>query len=71
MCVREVMRMSDFLYSAPSFLDGMGAAIDLGGTRLVFNESRTPEEADKLAMCSDFKAVGEDIRQSVKALVHE
>ncbi len=58
--------MTDFLYAHPSFIGGMAEAMDLGGTLFLFNESRTPEEADYYAMRSDWMAVGEDIRAAME-----
>lgn len=50
--------MSDFLFALPSFLTGMGGAIDIGSTLTEYNVSLTPEEADYIALCSDWNAVG-------------
>ena len=54
--------MSDFLFAMPSFLLGMGAVLDLGGTMEIFNTSSSPENADILAAVNDWSAVGNDIR---------
>ena len=45
--------MTDFLFAMPSFISGMGRAIDLGGTMTQYNFSETPEEADTRAIFSD------------------
>ena len=45
--------MTDFLFAMPTFISGMGAVIDLGGTMVRFNESSSPEEADSLAIAND------------------
>lgn len=58
--------MTDFLFSTPNFLSGMGKAIDLGGTMMVFNASDSPAEADRLALLSDWGAVGADIYTSIE-----
>ena len=57
--------MSDFLFARPSFIAGLGATIDLGGTMEIFNESPSPEEADFLALRSDWRAVGQDIQNAM------
>ena len=57
--------MSDFLFARPSFIAGLGAAIDLGGTMEIFNESPSPEEADFLALRNDWCAVGQDIQNAM------
>lgn len=57
--------MTDFLFAKPTFLSGMGAAIDLGGTMVMFNESSSPDEADYLALANDWIMVGNDIRNAM------
>ena len=57
--------MSDFLFATPTFISGMGAALDFGGTMAMFNESSSPEEADTLALANDWHAVGNDIRGAI------
>jgi hypothetical protein len=48
---------SDLLYARPSFLEGMARAFDLGATLQDYNQSSTPEQADALALHSDWAAV--------------
>lgn len=58
--------MNDYLgllYARPSFLEGMGRAIDLGGTLVEYNTSLTPEQADLIALRSDIQAVRADLAQ--------
>lgn len=57
--------MTDFLFSTPSVLEGIGRIFDFSGSMQVYNESRTPEEADSLAICNDFKSIGIDIKSAV------
>ena len=57
--------MSDFLFARPTFISGIGAIIDLGGTMEMFNESSSPEEADYLALKNDWCIVGNDIRSAM------
>ena len=57
--------MTDFLFAKPTFISGMGAVIDLGGTMVMFNESSSPEEADYLALANDWATVGGDIRSAM------
>jgi len=42
---------SDFLFVMPTFIQGMGSVLDIGGTRELsnYNISRTPAEADAKA----------------------
>jgi hypothetical protein len=58
--------MSDFLFATPSFVAGMGRAIDLGGTMTIFNDSATPAEADERAILNDWLITGNDIREAFK-----
>jgi hypothetical protein len=62
----EPMGDADFLFARPSFTRGMAAALDMGATLSVFNESKTPEEADARALRSDWIAVGKDILNAMK-----
>lgn len=55
--------MSEFtalLFARPSFLEGMGRLVDVGGTLTEFNQSATPETADATALASDWRAIGQD-----------
>ena len=61
--------MTDFLFAKPTFISGMGAVIDLGGTMVRFNESSTPDEADYLALANDWATVGHDIRNAMSQVV--
>ena len=58
--------MSDFLFAMPTFISGMGAAIDLGGTMMSFNTSFSPEEADALAFANDWSIVNCEIKNVIK-----
>jgi hypothetical protein len=53
--------MTDYLYAQPNFIGGMARALDLGDTLTEFNRSITDEEADMIAIKSDWMAVGRDI----------
>ncbi len=58
--------MNDYfglLYARPSFIEGMGRAIDLGATLVEYNTSLTPEQADLIALRSDIQAVRADLAQ--------
>ncbi len=57
-----------FLFASPSFMQGMASAVDIGGTLVVYNESRTIQEADARAIGSDWAMVGKDIRAAVQSL---
>ena len=57
---------STFLFARPSFLSGIASVLDLGGNLQIYNESKTTNEADGLAMKMDWLVVGDDIRGSIR-----
>ena len=61
------MSYATLLYGSPSFLEGFGRALDAGGVSVEFNSSWTPEQADRLALRSDWAAVGADLWASLMA----
>ena len=56
---------TDFLFARPSWLSGFARVLDLFGVFDVYNQSRTPEEADAKAMYADWRIVGQDIMEAV------
>ena len=52
---------TDFLFSTPSFWEGVGSSVAIAGNYYGFNRSRTPNEADYRAIFSDFAVTGKDI----------
>ena len=58
---------SDFLFVPPSFLSGMGSILDLFGNLDGYNFSQTGEEADWKAIYSDYRMIGQDIEDSMRA----
>jgi hypothetical protein len=60
-----IVSRTTFLYATPSFLLGMAAVLDMGATLTVYNESRSPEEADFKAIYSDWVATGDDISSAL------
>lgn len=54
------------LFPRPSFLEGIGRIFDFAGALNVYNQSRTPAEADLKAMNADWAAVGEDLWAAVE-----
>lgn len=51
----------------PSFIEGLSRLLDLGSRPERYNESETPEGADYDALESDWQAVGNDMKASIKA----
>ena len=54
------------LFARPSFIEGMARVLDLGATLQTYNKSETPEEADYLALLSDWTATGNDLKFVIK-----
>ena len=52
---------SPLLVAEPSFLEGMARVVDLCGHLNEYNRSENPEQADRLALRSDWRAIGADI----------
>ena len=55
-----------FLFSSPSWMQGVASAMDLGGTLVEYNVSRTPQEADVRAIASDWAITGKDIQKAAE-----
>ena len=53
------------LVTKPSFLYGIGRAVDLGGTFNSYNRSESGAEADRRAIADDWKVVGEDLERAM------
>lgn len=53
------------LFARPSFLSGFARIMDLFPLRERYNSSPTEEIADRRALHSDWKAVGDDIRDAI------
>ncbi len=65
------MGYTDMLYASPSFMGGIAATLDMGGTLSVYNDSESPELADAKALASDWFAVGEDMRGAMGTFERE
>ena len=53
------------LYAVPTFLEGVARSIDIGDTLTEYVDSESGDLADARALCSDWKAVGDDLRQAM------
>jgi hypothetical protein len=53
------------LFARPSFLSGFARIMDLFPLRERYNSSPTEDIADRRALYSDWKAVGDDIRDAI------
>jgi hypothetical protein len=55
---------SSFLFARPSFLEGVARIVDFGNTLNQYNGCETPEQADLVAIASDWAAIGLDLDQA-------
>lgn len=62
---------SSLLFAQPTFLEGVGRAMDFGDTLTEFNRSLDNEQADRLALWADWCAVGEDLGAVISRFVAE
>ncbi|MEA5581723.1 hypothetical protein VB620_10280 [Nodularia harveyana UHCC-0300] len=53
---------SSYLYARPSWSEGVARIVDFGNTLQEYNTSLTTEQADYLALLSDWLTVGNDLR---------
>jgi hypothetical protein len=60
-----------FLFAEPSFLTGLASVMDIGGSLLTYNLSRSGKEADERAIASDWAVVGSEILNAAKTLGKE
>ena len=65
------MNQTDFLFAHPSFVGGMASVLDLGTTLVVYNQSKTPKEADYRAIKCDWEVTGNDLRGSIDQFKQE
>ncbi|MCX6790964.1 MAG: hypothetical protein NTV62_02090 [Candidatus Gribaldobacteria bacterium] len=54
-----------YLFTRPSFSEGMARVLDIGGTIQTYNESTPSNKADTEALSRDWKMVGKDIKDSI------
>ena len=58
--------MGSHLFARPSFLLGFASIIDFGNTLSEFSYANTGEQADYLAVRSDWYAIGEDLKAAIR-----
>ncbi len=58
---------TDFLVPTSSFLTGFGSVLNLSGNYFQYNYADTPEEADEIAIASDWLMVGQDLRETLSS----
>jgi hypothetical protein len=62
---------SDFLFSNPSFIEGVARIFDFGNTLNEYNGCPSGEIADGIALHMDWETVGDNIRDAMRAHVKE
>ena len=55
------------LFACPSALGGVASILDFGDTLTEYNTANSPEQADVLALWSDWLAVGDDMWAALRA----
>lgn len=56
---------TDYLFTTPSFLIGMGSVLNISGKYFMFNYSPSGQEADARAIESDWGVIGDDITSAL------
>ena len=59
---------TDLLTATSTFIIGMGSVMNLGGNYFNYNSCPTAEEADRIALASDWAMTGQDIRAELDEL---
>ena len=54
------------LFARPSALEGVARILDFGGTLNEYNTANSPQQADTLALWSDWLAVGDDMWSAIR-----
>ncbi|PIQ80063.1 MAG: hypothetical protein CO042_00255 [Parcubacteria group bacterium CG_4_9_14_0_2_um_filter_41_8] len=60
--------LTAYLFAQPSFAEGMGRTLDIGGVFDNYNESESGKEADALALQNDWRMVGEDMKSAIQEI---
>ena len=59
------------LFAEPSSIEGMSRVVDLGATMQIYNISETEQQADFEALRNDWRAIGDDLRYSIRMYEQE
>ena len=68
---KRIGRRSFRLFSRPSFVEGAARLMDLAGSLNSYNTSPSSADADRYAMQSDWRAVGDDLWYALDRYKHE
>ncbi|MDQ2732067.1 MAG: hypothetical protein M3Y56_10435 [Armatimonadota bacterium] len=55
---------TSLLFAEPSFIEGVARILDFGNTLSEYNESPSSQEADSLALASDWQAINIDFEDA-------
>lgn len=58
-------QLTNYLYANPSFVEGSARLLDLGGTMEEYNSSLSDDQADTIALTTDWLSVGNDMRNAM------
>ncbi len=61
-----VLSETSFLYPRPTFLGGFASVLDWGDTLTEFNRSLNGQQADGLAIRSDWHTTGHDLMEALR-----
>lgn len=64
--IKKGEKPKTFPLSSKSFFIGMARVLDIGATLRFYDKSKTPEEADYIALSNDWKEVGNDLMVAIK-----
>ena len=62
---KEFEYTTDFLFPEGSFIMGAGSVLDMNGSYFSYNFSPDGQEADRLAIKSDWGVIGQDIKKAM------
>lgn len=63
---RNTKYRTTFLLPKNDFLVGLGSVLNIKGSYFKYNTSKSSQAADKKALASDWRMVGQDIRTATK-----
>ena len=63
-------KLTSFLFARPSGLEGAGRILDFGNTLTEYNYSPNGQVADYYAAACDWRAIGNDVEEALRAYSH-
>lgn len=61
----DELKYTGYLFAKPTFSDGVASLVDVSGSLLAFNYSKTSKEADTKALITDWYAVCNDFKEAI------